>query len=200
MKGFGMDLTTVLQFILTAVGAGMLYMMRELISQLRARDLEDHKHQLTRENELQKKLLDAVQFERQAKFSWAHQEQAEAIKQVHAKLSVAHRKVGLMTSPAQFGAVDREEQRKAAADAYDALDEYFTAHQLLLSAKRSEQVETLIKMMRTSFNEFVFAQNMQPNSENLKMAIGAWTRIEEEAKPVLMALRQDFRGALTIDD
>jgi len=172
-----MELVTILQVILTAVWGGMLYMMRELIAHLRARD----------------------QFEHQAKFSWAHKEQAEAIKEMHAKLSIALKKVSLMTSPVQFGAVDRHAQRKEAADAYDALDQYFATHQLLLTEKRAQEVEKLITMMRTSFNEFVYTQNLGPNADNLKMAIGAWKRIEEEAQPVLTALRKDFRTALTVE-
>jgi hypothetical protein len=194
--------TAVVQLILTPalVVAAVTFMTKGLFSNLLARDLEGYKHRLAREDEMHKKLLEAAQFERQTRFSWAHQKQAEVIGQIYSKLADAHKKIELMTSPVQFGSIDRDLQRKTAADAYDALDHCFVTNRVFLSENRSEEVEKLITMMRFSFNQFTLVQHQQPNAENYKAAIEAWKRIAEEAKPVLTALRRDFRTVLTIDE
>ncbi len=61
--------------------------------------------------------------------------------------------------------------------------------QLEINPVSGEEVEKLVRMMRISFNQFAFASQQEPGAESYKGAIAAWKRIEEEAKPVLTALR-----------
>jgi hypothetical protein len=193
--------TALLALILTpAAVAGVVgYMLKEFLAQMRARDLEQYKDGLQRERERDKKLLEATQFEQQTRFSWAHQKQADVIATVYGKLADTRQKMAAMTSPAQFGSVDKEQQRKAAADAYDALAEYFIVNRVFLSEKRSVQIEELITMMRTSFNQFAMVQAQIASGRGGDDGwTEAWKRVEEEVPPVLTALRREFRASLGI--
>jgi hypothetical protein len=159
--------TSLLALILTpaAVVGAVAYMTRGLFEQLLKRDVERYKHELHQVGELQKKLLETLQFEHHTKFSWAH--------------------------------VDREAQHQAAADAYHALEDSFLPNRVFLSEKRAEQVESVITMMRTSFNQFGFAQG--PGGE-LKQWMEVWNRIEKEMPPILAGLRREFRATLGIPE
>ena len=191
--------TSLLALILTpvAVTGAVAYMTRGLFEQLLKRDVERYRHELHQAGELQKKLLETVQFEHHTKFSWAHEKQAQVISDVYGKLAVAHKAMLHMTSPVQFGHVDREAQRKAAADAYQALEDSFLLNRVFLSEKRAEEVESVVTMMRTSFNQFGFAQT--PGSE-LKQWMEVWNRIEKEMPPLLAGLRREFRATLGIPE
>jgi hypothetical protein len=158
--------TSLLQLVLTpaAAAAVIAYVTRGLFAQLLHRDLEHFKQLLQREGEQHRKLLEVVQFEHQTKFSWAHQRQAEVISQLYGKLASAQVRIAQMTSPVQFGGVDRAAQWQAAADAFTALTDYFEPNRLFFSEKRSEEVEAIIQMMRYSFNQFSIGQTERESS------------------------------------
>jgi len=85
-------LLALLQLLLTpaAVVAAIVWVSKSFLGQLLARDLEQYKQREQRETEQHKKLLEAVQFEQQTRFSWAYQKQADVIAAIYGKLAVAH--------------------------------------------------------------------------------------------------------------
>src|ERR1017187_5884027 len=88
----------VLQLLITpaAIAAAIVWFGKGLVSQLLARDLEQYRHREQRETEQHKQMLGFINFERQTRFSWAHEKEAEAIAELYGKLGAAHRKVALM--------------------------------------------------------------------------------------------------------
>jgi hypothetical protein len=189
------------------IGA-LTYLCQNFITQLMARDIESVKHKQLVELEQFKKNLDAIQFERQTRFSSVHQKRAEVIASLYGQIAEAHQKLRSMMSPLQFAHQDKtkeedrkESQRKAAIDAYNALREHFEKHRLYLGSKAAIKVQELLNLMHSAIVDFDMSQGSFGRREiDTKQWVQAWNTISKEASATLSEVEREFHGILGISD
>lgn len=189
-----METMAVLVTLPPAVLGATVFLARILLNQAAVRDLEKYKRQLENEVSAFKADLDKLAFEHQTKFFAMHERRAEVIAHLYGLIQEAKLRMHEMTAPMQVGGKDAENDRRtSAAEAYNAMADYFTKNRIYLAAGSANRTQRLIKAMQDSFFEYL-GNGLYGTPSDIKVWIKAWNRIKDDVAPALEALEIEFSG------
>lgn len=173
----------------TVVVAAVAWILRALIAQSFARDIQLYKSELDRAN-----------FEHQQRFSTIHQRQAEVIANLYGKIARSKAVTGDLVGIFQQGGQSLMDKKKRAADVYNDMSAHFYENRIFLPRDAAEKAETLIGTLKDVLIEFDTAQ--MGNDEYKPDETGLWQqaykRLRDEVPPVLEELESEFKTILGI--
>ena len=168
------------------VGASA-WLLRGIISQGFARDLQCYKSDLEREN-----------FEHRERFSLIHQKRADVISTLYGKIARAKSISADLVGIFQQGGQSLIEKKKKAADIYNDMSSYFFENRLFLPHATAEKTENLVMTIRDVLIEFDTAQggNEEYKPDQTGMWMQAYKRLRDEVPPILEELEDEFKDLL----
>ena len=168
------------------VGA-IAWLLRGIISQGFARDIQRYKSELEQQN-----------FEHRERFSTIHQRRAEVIATLYGKIARANAFVGDLVALFQQGGQSLIEKKKKVADVYNDMSSYFFENRLFLPQVTAEKTEKLVMTIKDALIEFDTAQ--MGNDEYRMDESGLWRqsyqRLRDEVPPILKELEYEFKELL----
>lgn len=171
------------------VVAAIAWILRALLAQGFARDIQHYKSE-----------LDRVNFEHQQRFSTIHQRQAEVIANLYGKIARSKAVTADLVALFQQGGQSLMEKKKRAADVYNDMSAYFYENRIFLPPDAADKAETLISTLKDVLIEFDTAQ--MGNDEYKPDQSGLWQqsykRLRDEVPPVLEELESEFKTILGI--
>lgn len=171
------------------VVAAVAWILRALIAQGFARDIQHYKSELERAN-----------FEHQQRFSTIHQRQAEVIANLYGKIARSKSVTADLVAIFQQGGESLMEKKKRAADVYNDMSAYFYENRIFLPRDAAEKAESLIGTLKDILIEFDTAQ--MGNDEYKPDQTGLWQqaykRLRDEVPPVLDDLESEFKKTLGV--
>jgi hypothetical protein len=171
----------------TVVVGAIAWLMRGMLSQGFARDLENHKSELAK-----------ADFEHRERFSLIHQRRADVIATLYGKIaktrSVAADLVGIL----QHGGQSLMEKKRNTADVYNDMSGYFYENRIFLPNETAEKTEELVTAIRHSLIEFDTAHmgNDEYAPDQSGLWVQAFKRLRDEVPPILEGLEREFRELL----
>lgn len=171
----------------TIVVGAVAWLIRTVITQGFARDIQRYKSELEREN-----------FEHQERFSTIHQRQADVIANLYGKIAKSKSVTADLVGIFQQGGQSLMEKKKKAADVYNDMSAYFFENRIFLPRNAAEKAESLIMTLRDVLIDFDTAQ--MGNNEYKPDQSGLWQqaykRLRDEVPPVLEELEVEFKKRL----
>lgn len=168
------------------VGA-IAWLLRGIVSQGFARDLQKYKSELERQD-----------FEHRERFSLIHQRRAEVIATLYGKIARTKSVVADLVGIFQQGGQSLMEKKKKAADIYDDMSAYFFENRIFLPRETSEKAEKLVMTIRDVLIEFDTAQmgNDEYKPDQTGLWVQAFKRLRDEVPPILSELEHEFKELL----
>lgn len=181
--------------------AALAFVAKALFAQLLKRDVENHKNELAKDLEQFKRTIDAVQFEHQTRFTVMQERRADVISELYKRMATAQVAVARMASPLQLGGTDKEAQRKEAAEAFEAIRDYFNVNKIFLGQTAADKCQPLMTLLHETFIEFDMSQGVwNQGAIDHKGWFGAWDKISAKFPAALVELEQQFHKILGISD
>jgi hypothetical protein len=188
MEAYWQQLAGIIIAPALVVGA-VAWILRAVIAQGFARDIQHYKSELDRAN-----------FEHQQRFSTIHQRQAEVIANLYGKIAKSKGVTADLVAIFQQGGQSLMEKKQRAADVYNDMAAYFYENRIFLPREAAEKAETLISTLKEVLIEFDAAQI--GNDEYKPDQTGLWRqsykRLRDEVPPVLEELESEFKKILGI--
>ena len=171
----------------TVVVAAVAWLLRTVIAQGFARDIQRFKSDLDRES-----------FEHQQRFSTIHQRQAEVISNLYGKIAESKSVIANLVGIFQHGGQSLMEKKQKAADSYNDMKDYFYKNRIFLPRETADKAETLLITLRDILIEFDTAQmgNEEYKPDTTGLWLQAHNRLQEEVPPVLEELENEFKELL----
>jgi len=168
------------------VGA-VAFLLRGIIAQSFARDLQRYKSELEKEN-----------FEHRERFSIIHQRQAEVISTLYGKIARTKAITADLVGIFQQGGQSLIEKKKKASDIYNDMGSYFFENRLFLPYATAEKTEKLVMAIRDVLIEFDTAQlgNDEYKPDKTGLWGQAYKRLRDEVPPILKELEDEFKNLL----
>jgi DNA anti-recombination protein RmuC len=193
------DMTLVSQLLVliltpSAVIGVMAYLLKEFFSRALARDLEQYKSELRRQNHVFR-----------TRFSLLHEKRAEVISEFYARMVRAVDQLQSLTAVLRTAREESlSDQKKETVHHLRDMSQFFSEHRLYFEESAAAKVESLIEVLRESFAEFAVAQ---PGEEiehgpgtHPDMWQSAYERVIEEVPPIKRELEDTFRGHLHVEE
>ncbi|CAH1044327.1 hypothetical protein [Halomonas sp. TD01] len=173
----------------TLVVAAVAWILKTVISQGFARDIQHYKSELDRAN-----------FEHQQRFSTIHQRQAEVIANLYGKIAKSKSSAADLVGIFQQGSQPLTEKKKRTAEIYNDMSAYFYQNRIFLPNDAADKAETLIGTLRDVLIEFDTAQmgNEEYKSDETGLWMQSYKRLREEVPPVLNELGSEFKKLLGV--
>ena len=190
MEEYWQQLVGLIVAPVVVVGA-IAWILRGIISQGFARDLQRYKSDLEKKN-----------FEHRERFSLIHQRRAEVIAAIYGKIARTKAVTADLVGIFQQGGQSLIEKKQKAADVYNDMSSYFFENRLFLPRETAEKTEELVMTIRDVLIEFDTAQM---GNEEYKVDLSghwqqAYKRLREEVPPILEELENEFKNLLGFID
>jgi hypothetical protein len=168
------------------VGA-IAWLLRGIVSQGFARDLQRYKSELDRQD-----------FEHRERFSLIHQRRAEVIATFYGKIARTKSVVADLVGIFQQGGQSLMEKKKKAADIFNDMSAYFFENRIFLPHETAEKAEKLVMTIRDVLIEFDTAQmgNDEYKPDQTGLWVQAFKRLRDEVPPILSELEHEFKELL----
>jgi len=168
------------------VGA-LAWIIRGVISQGFARDIEKYKAELEQQS-----------FEHRERFSTIHQRRAEVIANLYGKIARTKSVTADLVGIFQQGGQSLIEKKQKAAEIYNDMASYFYQNRLFLPKDTAAKAEKLIGTIREVLIEFDTAQmgNEEYKPDETGLWREAYERLRDEVPPILEELEEEFKELL----
>ena len=168
------------------VGA-LAWILRGVISQGFARDIEKYKAELEQQN-----------FEHRERFSTIHQRRAEVIANLYGKIARTKSVTADLVGIFQQGGQSLLQKKEKASEVYNDMASYFYENRLFLPKTTAERAENLINTLKEILIEFDASQ--MGNDEYKPDPSGLWKqsyqKLRDEVPPILEELEEEFKEIL----
>ncbi len=168
------------------VGA-LAWILRGVISQGFARDIEKYKAELEQQN-----------FEHRERFSTIHQRRAEVIANLYGKIARTKSVTADLVGIFQQGGQSLLQKKEKASEVYNDMASYFYENRLFLPKTTAERAENLINTLKEILIEFDTSQ--MGNDEYKPDPSGLWRqsyqKLRDEVPPILEELEEEFKEIL----
>ena len=171
------------------VVCAIAWLLRGMISQGFARDLQRYKSELERQD-----------FEHRERFSLIHQRRAEVIATLYGKIAKTKSVLAALVGILQPGGQSLKEKIKQTDNIYTDMSAYFYENRILLPKETAEKTEKLLIAMRDVLIEFATSQmgNDEYKPDQTGLWLQAFHRLREEVPPILAELENEFKDLLGI--
>jgi len=186
MESYWQQLIGLIVAPVVVVGA-MAWLLRGIVSQSFARDIQRYKSELEQQN-----------FEHRERFSTIHQRRAEVIATLYGKIARTKAVAADLVGIFQQGGQPLIEKKKKATDVYNDMSSYFYEKRLFLPRATAEKTEKLIMTIRDVLIEFDTAQmgNVEYKPDQSGLWRQAYQRLRDEVPPILEELEDEFKDLL----
>lgn len=186
MEAYWQQLIGLIVAPVVVVGA-IAWLLRGLVSQGFARNLQSYKSELERQD-----------LEHRERFSLIHQRRAEVIATLYGKIARTRSVVADLVGIFQQGGQSLIEKKKKAADIYNDMSAYFFENRIFLPNETAEKAEKLVMAIRDVLIEFDTAQmgNVEYKPDQTGLWIQSFKRLRDEVPPILSELEHEFKELL----
>ena len=186
MESYWQQLIGLIVMPSVVVGA-LAWIIRGVISQGFARDIEKYKAELEQQN-----------FEHRERFSTIHQRRAEVIANLYGKIARTKSVTADLVGIFQQGGQSLIEKKQKAAEIYNDMASYFYENCLFLPKDTAEKAEKLISTIKEVLIEFDTAQmgNEEYKPDKTGLWRQAYERLRDEVPPILEELEEEFKELL----
>ena len=188
MEAYWQQLLGLIVAPVVVVGA-VTWLLRGIIAQGFARDLQRYKSELEQEN-----------FEHRERFSLIHQRRAEVISTLYGRIARTMAVTGDLIGIFQQGGQSLIEKKKKAANINNGMSSYFFENRLFLPHATAQKTEQLVMAIRDVLIEFDTAQmgNDDYKPDQTGLWIQAYKRLRDEVPPILKELEDEFKELLGV--
>jgi hypothetical protein len=202
-----------LQFIISFLGgsaillAAVAWLMKSLVTQWLAKDIENHKSKLQFESQTEltkfKAEIEKTAFEHQIIFSRLHDKRAEVIAELYAKIAMLYRTMTVFVRMAL--AVEEADRKNKLKDLWKAVDDFrgiYERNKIFFHANVCEKIEELDSAMSAPVSKLVMHLEMYEQNNDISPAVQAWEegkqKIEEIVNVIKKELEDEFREILGV--
>jgi len=194
---------TTLEFIISFLGGSALllfavaWLIRTLVSQFLAKDLENYKTKLQFESQIEltkfKSEIEKSAFEHQIIFSKLHDKHAEIIAELYSKIVNLHKATNLFVK--MLLAVTEEQRKENLEKLWTAVDdfrEYFDKNKIFFKDKTCQKVEQLNDSMSEPVSKLVMHLEMSAQNNDVEPVFNAWEKAEQQIEEIVSVIKKDL--------
>ena len=189
--------------LLTAVA----WLMRSLVTQLLAKDIENHKSKLQFESQMEvtkfKAQIEKTAFEHKVIFSRLHDKRAEVIAELYSKIAILYREMTVFIKMAlACEEAARKNKLKKLWQVVNDFRDIYERNKIFLNANVCLKIEKLDNAMSVPVSKLVMHLEMYEQNNDISPVFEAWKegeqKIEEIVNVVKKELEDEFRETLGV--
>ncbi len=202
-----------IEIIIASVGSsavlfGVLgYFAKSLVSQLLAKDIENHKSKIKFEIDLEltkfKSEIEKSAFEHQTRFSKLHDKRAEVIADLYSRIVDLYIHVNVFTKiEMPITEKNQKEKKRKLWGAVEHYRDYFFKHKIFLEQELCNKIEQLDSSMSLPISKLMMHIEKYGQNNDFAPVIEAWQQaqktIDTSVKEIKQEIEDEFRVILGV--